>query len=177
MGDPAEGFVDMKILWSPLDAYRSTYGLGLTWTNQLGVYELTCGDLRVGCLWGAGSLEATCHVATGCWTFKKRGLSVIGLASPRFRIEACGSDREVARFRKDLLRFSDGRHFTVAGGSWYDATNQGICQQGLETGSFGGITGGSLHIEPSAQHLPELALIIMLGWHLLVDDDHNDTWV
>ena len=171
MDGPAERFVDMKLLWAPPDVYRSIYGLGLTWTrHEPSVYELTCGDARVGRLWELDFGEVAGQVAGACWIFKKRGLSAFELALTRLTIHAWGSEEVMASFRKDTLRFSDGRHVSVAGeGSWYDATNQRICSQKLELGAFGGVTGGSSHVEPAAEHIPELSLILLLGWHLLVD--------
>ena len=140
-------------------------------------YELRSGDDTLATLrWekGCGSL-ASAESAAGHWTFKR-----VGLLQPRVTVRAFGSDTEVATFhptwRGDgTLEFRDGRSVRwVNTNVWH--TEWAFASDGhtfLRFSPSGGLSGlikheAQMEIVPAATTFPDLSLLALLGWYLML---------
>jgi hypothetical protein len=137
-------------------------------------YELRAGEELVAILRFRSSFGsfATAESVDGCWTFKR-----VGFWQTRVTVRPCGADADIAIFRNNTwsgggtLELSDGQKFPATTNFW---------QSKLEFQNESGYThiqfksGGLLHlsatveIQPSAVGMPELPLMVMLGWYLIV---------
>lgn len=118
-----------------------------------------------------GSL-AMADSGDGCWTFKR-----VGFWQTKATVRRCGSETDIAVFKHNTwsgggtLEASAGRRFLVTTNVW---------QTNLEFQSETGETlvrfkpGGFVHlsatveIQAVASEVPELPLMVMLGWYLTV---------
>jgi hypothetical protein len=140
-------------------------------------YELRSGDDTLATLrWekGCGSL-ASAASADGQWTFKR-----VGFLQPRVTVRAFGSDAEVATFhptwRGDgTLEFRDGRSVRWATTNvWH--TEWAFARGGdtfLRFSPRGGLSGlikheAQMEIVPAATTFPDLSLLALLGWYLML---------
>lgn len=115
---------------------------------------------------------ATAESADGCWTFKR-----VGFWQTKATIRDCGSDTDIATFKNNT--WSGGGTLELSGGRKVLATTN-VWQTNFEFKSETGETlvrfkpGGFVHlsatveIQPDAAGMPELPLIVMLGWYLTV---------
>ena len=137
-------------------------------------YELRANDEVTGTLRFRSSFGsfATAKSPEGCWTFKR-----VGFWQTRVTIRRCDSDADIATFQNNTwsgggtLQFPDGRIFRATTNFW---------QTRLEFQTESGSTllqfqsAGILHLSATVQipngsaALPELPLLVMLGWYLIV---------
>jgi hypothetical protein len=137
-------------------------------------YELRAEDEPIATLRFRSSFGsfATAESADGCWTFKR-----IGFWQTKATIRVCGSDADIGIFKNNTwsgggtLELSDGRQFPASTNAW---------RTSLEFNSEAGDTllrfksGGLAHlsatveIQPAAAGMPELPLLVALGWYLTV---------
>lgn len=154
----------------------------LTWVQpsmRKQAYELRAGDEVVATLaWQRGSL-ADALADDRHWTFKRAGFW-----QPRVTARVAGSDTDIAVFRPAWM---GGGTLELAGGKVlrFSAANfwhsQWVWQEpGTDTPlvhfkSQPGLlkTGGQVEITPAARTLPELALLVLLGWYLLILFAHD----
>lgn len=136
-------------------------------------YALKAGDDVIATLrWQRGSLAIT-DVADRSWSFKRAGF-----CRPRVTIRPTGSELETAIFHLNwsgtgTLEVAPERHFEWAPASfwrarwaWRDA--QGSLLVSFADGRTEGRVTGHVEIDPAAIALPELGLLVSLGWYLLV---------
>ena len=137
-------------------------------------YELRADDELIATLRFRSSFGsfATAESADGCWTFKR-----VGFWHTRVTIRGCGSDVDIAAFKNNTwsgggtLEFSDGRKMLATTNLWQ--TNFEFKTEAGETlvrFNIGGLVhlSATVEIDPGASGLPELPLIVMLGWYLAV---------
>ncbi len=142
-------------------------------------YELRAGGEILAMLgWQRGSL-AIARVANGCWSFKRAGL-----CHPRVTVRTFGTDSEVATYHagwtgRGVLELRQGRRFQWAAAdfwrsqwAWQAADGSTLVRfrNARSPGGLGGQAGqgARVEVEPAAVALPELALLVSLGWYLLV---------
>ena len=137
-------------------------------------YELRAGEELVGTLHFRSSLGsfATAEHSDACWTFKR-----VGFWQARVTVRTCDAETDIATFKNNTwsgggtLEFPDGRKFLATTNLW---------QSKLDFQDEAGATliqfkqGGMLHlsatvdVQPEAAKSPELLLMVMLGWYLIV---------
>ncbi len=118
---------------------------------------------------GANSMIA--EAADGHWAFKRRSFRNSDIV-----ITELTSPAEIAivrRGRNKRLTFSDGRLFTLTKSSFW--RNEWVWLNDEGTPLIRYQRGRSLLIEPTAHSLPELSLLVIDGWHLLVLQQEEDT--
>jgi len=137
-------------------------------------YELREGEERAAALrfrssWGT---FATAESPEGCWTFKRTGFW-----QTRVTIRACGSENDLAVFKHNTwsgggtLEYRDGRRFQATTNFWQTRLDWSI-ENGETLVRFH--THGLIRIAARVEILaaavqqPELALMIALGWYLIV---------
>ena len=137
-------------------------------------YELRAGDELVSTLNFRSSFGtfATGESADGCWTFKR-----VGFWQTRVTVRPCDGDTEIATFRSNTWR-SGGTLEMFHKREFPAKTN--LWQTKFEYQNESGNTliqfksGGLLHlsatveIQPRAVGMPELPMMVMLGWYLIV---------
>ena len=118
-----------------------------------------------------GSL-ATGEAGDSRWTFKR-----VGVFRPRVTVRVQGSETDIAVFEPGwsytgLLRFSDGRSYRWTNVSFWELEWAFTREDGSPLVRFfqraKGRTGGPVRIEPGAEGLPDLPILLLLGWYLLV---------
>lgn len=141
--------------------------------------ELRANDNVIGTLdfrTAFGSL-ATGKCKDECWTFKR-----VGFFQTRVSIRICDDETDVATFRNNTwsgggtLEFADGGKLLVATNFWQSKLDFKSPSDDLLV-SFR--TASLIHlkahvvVEPGAERLSHLPLILLLGWYLVVMM-HND---
>lgn len=115
---------------------------------------------------------ATAESGDGCWTFKR-----VGFFQTHVAIRACQSEAEVGEFRNNT--WSGGGTLTLPDRQEYYATTnfwQTRFQFQTEPGDplVRFKTGGLLHLSsqveilPAARFLPDMPLMVLLGWYLII---------
>jgi hypothetical protein len=150
----------------------------LLWTQPSAfqrVFELHAGDDVVGTLrWdkALGSL-ALAESSDGVWSFKRSGF-----LRPKVTVRVPGSETEVAIFKpswggEGTLRFSDGRcyqwqHTSFWRSQWALAneTGESLIHFIPEFAMFE--HAAEVTLEPRAESTPDLSLLTLLGWYLVV---------
>ena len=135
-------------------------------------FELRAGEELVGTLrWQRASL-ATGETADQTWTFKREGFW-----HPRITVRVPGSDDNVATFQPswagggtlDLdgkqLRFG-AANFWHSQWDWMDGQNQPLVHFKSHQGLLK--VEGEVTVEAGAMKSPDLPLLVVLGWYLLV---------
>lgn len=137
-------------------------------------YELHAGEDVVANLRFRSSLGslATGESGDGCWSFKR-----VGFFQTRVTVRRSGEENDIAIFRNNTwhgggtLELSNGKTYPVTTNFW---------QTKLEFQNEAGDPflrfhqGGLLHLSaaveilPGASGLPELPLLVMLGWYWIV---------
>jgi len=135
-------------------------------------HELRAGDEVVATLaFQRGSL-ADAVAADSHWTFKRQGFW-----HPRVTVREAGAETDLAVFRQSwvgggTLEFPDGKHLRLSSANFWQS--EWIWQ---ETDAalirFKGRRGiikanGAVEIAPDAAHHPDLALLVLLGWYLIL---------
>jgi hypothetical protein len=139
------------------------------------VYELRAGDELVARLcWerGRGS-PVSAETADGSWTFQREGLF-----QQRVTVGVGGAETNIAVFKpgwtgSGVLEFVDGRSFRWGPTNfWYNQwawEYAGGGQLVQLRNDFGLLrTEGHVEVAPLAQALPELPLLSLLGWYLML---------
>ena len=154
---------------------------GLLWVQPARLkqqFELQAGAEVVGGLkWQRASL-ATGETASQSWTFKREGFW-----HPRVTVRIAGSDDNIATFQPgwagggtlDLasagqLRFA-ATSFWRSKWDWIDAQGQPLVH--FKSHSELLKVEGEVEIEPGGIELPDLPLLVVLGWYLLVMFAHD----
>jgi hypothetical protein len=137
-------------------------------------YELLAGEALLATLRFRSSLGtlATAETAAGCWTFKR-----VGFWQTRLTVRDCGLDQDVAVFKNNTwsgggtLEFGDGRIYRATTNFWQTNLDFKNNQDGslLRFHSRGFFHfSANVDIDRAAARLPELPLLITLGWYLIV---------
>lgn len=130
-------------------------------------WETSCGTLARG------------NTADGSWTFKRAGF-----LNPRVTVRESGSDIDMAVFwprwmGDGTLEFASGATFrwqstNFWGTDWMFAANDGTPLLALKEGSREGRlsdmfkTQSLVEIHPEASTVPELTLLVLTGWYLMI---------
>jgi hypothetical protein len=136
-------------------------------------FELRAGDEVVGSLrWQRASL-ATGETADQSWTFKREGFW-----HPQVTVRVAGSDDNVALFHPGwagggTLDLQQGKQLRFAAANfwhsqwdWLDAPNNPLVHFKSRQGLLK--VEGQVEIETEAIQSPELPLLVVLGWYLLI---------
>jgi hypothetical protein len=137
-------------------------------------YELRADDEVAGTLAfrSAFGTLATAHCGDGCWTFKR-----VGFLQTRLTIRACGGESDLAVFKNQTwsgggtLELPDGRRVRADMSVWRSnlqwATESG---ETLVRFTMGGVfhVNAAVEVDPTAVDMPELPLLLTLGWYLTV---------
>ena len=154
---------------------REFPGQELQWTRVKRwkrAFELHSGDEVLAMLYpqkGANSMIA--EAADGHWAIKRRSFWNADIV-----ITELTSQAEIAvvrRGRNRRLTFSDGRLFTLTTSSFW--RNEWVWLNDEGTPLIRYQRGKSLLIEPTANSLSELSLLVIVGWRLLVLQQEEDT--
>jgi hypothetical protein len=158
-----------------MNPIREALGLDLQWTRikrWKRAFELHSGDEVLAMLYpekGTNSMIA--EAADGHWALKRRSFWNADIV-----ITDLTSQTEIAvvrRGRNKSVAFSDGRLFTFTKSSFW--RNEWVWLNDEGTPLVHYQRGNSLMVEPSALSLPELSLLVIVGWHLLVLQREEDT--
>jgi hypothetical protein len=135
-------------------------------------HELRAGDDVLASLrFQRGSL-ADAEAADHHWTFKRQGFW-----QPRVTVRVAGSDADVAIFRPHwagggILEFADGRTVRLSSANFWQS--EWIWQEKdqpliLFKGRHGIVKArGAVEIQPGAAGGPDAALLVLLGWYLIL---------
>jgi hypothetical protein len=154
---------------------RDVAGQELAWvqparTHQ--AFELHAGDEVVASLRFERSSLAIGEADTHRWSFKREGFW-----HPRVTVRLPDSDDNAALFQPSwagggtlelpgrILRFG-AANFWHSQWDWQDSDNKALVHFKSHHGFLK--TEGQVEIEPDATGLPELSLLVVLGWYLLV---------
>lgn len=151
-------------------------GQELQWTRpsrRRRFYELRAGDEIVATLqWKKGSL-AVAKVADGEWTFKRQGFWRRRVTVRREESEIDIAEFELGWSSGGTLDSGDGRRFRWAAANFWRSNWQWVTEDGTSLVHFDGKSKGTklgsiMEIELAAVDLPQLPLLVMLGWYLLL---------
>jgi len=150
-------------------------GRELLWTQPAALrreHELRAGDDVVATLkFQRGSL-ADAEAAGGHWTFKRQGFW-----QPRVTVRTAGSDTDLAVFHPrwiggGTLEFPDGRAVRLSSATFWQSewvwreTDKPLIRI---KGRHGLIkANGAVEIQPEAVAYPDLALLVLLAWYLIL---------
>ena len=149
-------------------------GQELLWTQPSlrREHELRAGDEVVASLrFQRGSL-ADAEAADGHWTFKRQGFW-----SPRVTVRTAGSETDLAVFHPrwiggGTLEFPDGRAVRLSSANFWQS--EWVWQDNEKAlirikGRHGFIkANGAVEIQPEAVAYPDLAMLVLLGWYLIL---------
>lgn len=154
--------VGRKLIWSPSRSTKRTYELGMDGQILATLYQPS--------IWRQERLGVT---ASGRWRFAR-----IGVFRQRLVISDADTGAEVAQMarsawtRSGTLTLSDGKQYQWRSGSfwgtkwvWLDAAEQPL----LHFRQFGALRlQCTVTVEPQAASDPHLALLMTLGWYLML---------
>ena len=135
-------------------------------------HELRAGDDIVAMLrFQRGSL-ADAEAAGGHWTFKRQGFW-----QPRVTVRTAGSDADLAVFHPrwvggGTLEFPDGRAVRLSSANFWQS--EWVWQDGEKPiiwfkGRHGLVKArGAVEIKPEDASHPDLAMLVLLGWYLIL---------
>jgi hypothetical protein len=151
-------------------------------------FELLCGDDRIGTLrWEKwfGSL-ATAEASEGQWTFKRAGVPGWDVTGWDVAVRESGSAETIAMFEATVDTFAGVEYWSGAGSlqyrggqriRWAQNVRRSRCMwvsvNGLEIAGFSyhssitSRTEGRLKVSTYGAGLPELPLLVLLGWYLV----------
>ena len=137
-------------------------------------YELRAGEQQLGELRfqkSTGTL-ATAQIGEEAWTFKRSGFW-----HPLITARAVGSEEDLARFEPGwrgggTLRLAQ-RAYTWKGSGFWHAEMAWLAASGAQVVAFTRAQGlmkihADVHLAPDTRALPELGLLVALGWYLLI---------
>ena len=146
----------------------------LEWTRVKAwkrVFELHSGDEVLARLYPQKETHSMVgEAADGSWAFRRRGFWNADIV-----VTDLASQAEVAivkKGRNKRLAFSDGRLFTLQKTSFWRNEWAWLNDEGTPLIHFQ--HGKCLVIEPLALSLPELSLLVVVGWHLIVLQQEED---
>lgn len=157
---PINTFVGQDLSWVRLSSDRRAY--------ELRVGEEVIATLR----WQKGSL-AEAAAAEDHWTFKRADFW-----HPRVTVRTPGSDADLAIFHANwagggLLELPQGRrlrwgaaNFWRSEWAWQDADGSPLVR--FSGGQRHTSVEGHVELAPASAALPDLALLVLLGWYLLL---------
>jgi hypothetical protein len=161
-----------------MKAIREVAEQALRWTQSSALareFELRAGEEVVGTLrWqkAFGSL-ALAEAADGAWTFKRAGF-----LCPRVTVRLPGSEMEVAEFKpgwagEGTLRLADGRSYQWQKTSfwrseWAFAGEVGTALVHFKPEFAFFKHAAEVRVEPAAVAVPDLSLLALLGWYLMI---------
>jgi hypothetical protein len=148
----------------------------MRWTQpSTWVYELRAGDNSLAALrWQKtfGSL-ALAESADGTWTFKRSGF-----LNPKVTVRVLGAEAEVAVFTpgsmgEGTLQLSNGRRYRWLNTSfwrsaWAFANEAGEALVDFKPEFVFFKQAAEVKVEPGAVSVPDLSLLTLLGWYLMV---------
>jgi len=152
-------------------------GTKLKWVQPSALkmhYELRAGDDLAASLHFRSSFGsfATAESEDGCWTFKR-----VGFWQTRVTIRPCGTNNDIANFINNTwsgggtLEIPDGRRILANTNFWQTKyefkIDPGETLVEFETGGLIHLS-ANVEIKPRAATMPELPLMVMLGWYLVV---------
>ncbi len=159
-------------------AIREFVGQSLLWVQPRAMkqqFELRCGDEVLAVMRWQSSWRSSAAVETaeGSWSFRYKGFwhqqvviesSRGDVAQPTLRRRWTGSA---------TLSFPDGRSYLWKRRGFWGIKRDWVTADGVPLLSFktkSGLikTGGEVGVQPFAAALPELALLVTLGWYLVV---------
>jgi hypothetical protein len=115
---------------------------------------------------------ATAESGDGCWTFKR-----VGFWQNKASIRACNAEDDLAVFKNDTwssggtLAFASGSQFNATTNFWMTRlefqTPQGEVLVRFHHKGVFSMT-AEVEITPQAGSLPELPLLVLFGWYLLI---------
>jgi hypothetical protein len=137
-------------------------------------YELHASDELVATLHFRSTFGtfATAESADGCWTFKR-----VGFWQTRVTVRPCGADNDIATFNNNTwkgggtLEFPNGRKFLATTNFWQTKLEfQNESGDSLIQFKTSGLVhlSATVEIQPNTLLLPELPLMLILGWYLIV---------
>jgi hypothetical protein len=160
-----------------MKAIREFAGQPLMWVQPRTMkqrFELRCGDEVLAVMqwqssWRSGAAAET---AEGSWFYKRQGFR------RRVIIEPNGADPPTPTLSRRwtgsaTLSFPDGHSYLWKRSGFWGikrawTTPEGTLLLGFKT-KYGLLkTGGEVAIDPFAASLPELALLVSLGWYMMV---------
>lgn len=150
---------------------------GLRWAQPSALrmeYELRSRDSLVATLKFSGMFGtlATAESGDGSWTFKR-----VGFWRQQATVREQGADTDLAVFRNRTwsgggeLLFTDGRSFKATTKLWTTRLEfSSQRDEPLVRFSYGGVfrRAADVHVEDAARSKPELPLLVLFGWYLLV---------
>ena len=144
-------------------------------------YELRAGEEVVATLrWEKPRQAAAGESAEGRWTFQRQGF-----LHQHVEARLAESTLEIARFQPiwrggGTLELPDGQRFGLRPTSFWNAewawtTAQNDILLRIKRAARPGQTKGQIDLLPGASAIPELSLLILLGWYLIIlaADDAN----
>ena len=154
-------YAQQEMKWEQPNAFKEQY--------ELRVGEETIAALRWRSMWGS---LATAESADGCWSFKR-----VGFFSTRVTVRVCDSEQDIAVYHPNTwsqggtIELPDGRKYKASTNFWMskveisDETEETIIRYHI-----GGFFRQSAVVEvlPTALRLPELPMMVMLGWYLII---------
>jgi hypothetical protein len=135
-------------------------------------HDLRAGDDVVATLrFQRGSL-ADAEAAGGHWTFKRQGFW-----HPRVTVRTAGSDTDIAVFQPrwiggGTLEFPDGRTVRLSSANFWQS--EWVWQENEKPlirfkGRHGIVKArGAVELQPEAVASPDLAMLVLLGWYLIL---------
>lgn len=163
-----------------MKAIREAAGQDLQWSSKkVGLFEkeefeLRSGDEVLALLHAREEgTDRTCgEAADGRWALQSRNLGsgeilVIAEQDSQARVAVVKRGRTHGPFRRedDSLEFSDGRIWTWKKVGWWHEEWDWLDSEGRPLIHFK--RGHVVALEPLALTLPELSLLVIVGWHLL----------
>ena len=123
------------------------------------------------------------------WTFKR-----VGFFNPRVTVRSEGSETDLAVFRpkwtgsEGTTQLANGAAYTwktanfwATEYTWLNSAGEPLIlyKQGVEASWLADLfkTQARVEIQPAAQGLPELALLVILGWYLIILKQQDDASV
>jgi hypothetical protein len=120
---------------------------------------------------------ATAESGDGSWTFER-----LGFWQKRATIRAAGSETSIAGFRNTtwpaggILEFQDGSRFRAAVNFWHTRLEfRTEAGELLLRYRYGGILRRSAEVEipPEARRMPQLPVVVLFGWYLVIMLDRD----
>jgi hypothetical protein len=154
-------YAQQEMKWEQPNAFKEQY--------ELHVGDETIAALRFRSMWGS---LAAAESADGCWSFKR-----VGFFKTRVTVRPCDSEQDIAVYYPNTwsqggtIEFPDGRKYKASTNFWMskvDITDEN--EAVVIRYNVGGFIRQSaqVEVEPTALRLPDLPMLVMLGWYLII---------
>lgn len=154
-------YAQQEMKWEQPSAFKEQY--------ELHVGDETIATLRFRSMWGS---LANAESLDGCWSFKR-----VGFFKTHVTVRPCDSEQDIAVYYPNTwsqggtIEFPDGRKYKASTNFWMtkvditDETDSVVIRYNI-----GGFFRQSALVEvmPSPLRLPELPMMVMLGWYLII---------